>query len=52
MQHTFFSLLTNKKERQVRSIRISLDEKLIVGAPWFNLIGTKTIHAKVNSPTK
>lgn len=53
MQYTFFSLLTNKKERRLRNIRANLDKELIIiGAPWFSPLQAKSLNAKADSPTK
>jgi hypothetical protein len=41
MQHTLFTLLTNKKGRHARDIRASLDREFIAGAPWFNVVQGK-----------
>lgn len=52
MQHTFFSLLTNKKERRARYIQANLDREFIAaGAPWFT-IQAKTSIVKVIPSTK
>lgn len=37
MQHTFFSLLTSKKQRRLRNIEVSLNKEFMaVAAPWFD----------------
>lgn len=53
MQHTFFSLLTNKKERRARHIRANLDREFMAeGAPWFTRLQEKTLNVKVASSIK
>jgi|GEM_PF-2109677 len=53
MQHTFFSLLTNKKERRARSIRASLNREFTAaGAPWFDGSQVKALKVKTVPSTK
>ena len=36
MQHTLFTILTNKKARGKRAIAASLDKEFTAGVPWWS----------------